>query len=273
LAFIPNSIVTLTTDFGQDDPFAGAMKGVILSVNPNARIVDITHGVPAHDVLAGALALHASCSYFPKGTIHLAVVDPGVGSQRRPLLAISDDHAFVGPDNGLLARTMELQQNLRVFHLTEESYFHKPVSQTFHGRDIFAPAAAWLSLGTPPESFGSVIDDWIRLDWPAPRQVGRSLFGTVLRVDQFGNLITNVAAEDLVSPTMTPQAIKIIVRGRTIQTFCRSYAEAASAEPFGIIGSAGLLEISVKQASASALLGVGALEVFEIRFSDEIGMV
>jgi S-adenosylmethionine hydrolase len=243
------------------------MKGVILSVNPNARIIDITHGVPAHEVLAGAITLQSSYSYFPKGTIHLAVVDPGVGSSRRPLLAISDDYAFVGPDNGLLARAIDSQQNVTVFHLTEPDYFFKPVGQTFHGRDVFAPVAGWLSRGKLPESFGPVIDDWLRLDWPAPRRVGKSLFGTVLRVDRFGNLVTNISPEDLVCPTSTPQAIEIDIGGKTLRQLCRSYAEAAGAEPFGIIGSAGLLEISAKQASAAALLSVGPLEEFEIRFS------
>jgi len=242
------------------------MKGVILSVNPNARIVDITHGVPAHDILAGAIALQSSYSYFPKGTIHLAVVDPGVGSGRRPLLAISDDYAFVGPDNGLLAHAINSEQNVRVFHLTEPEYFFKPLSQTFHGRDIFAPVAAWLSRGRLPESFGPLIDDWIRLDWPAPRRVGESLFGTVLRVDRFGNLITNISPEDLGCPTSAPQAIEIHIRGRTIRQVCGSYAEASGDQPFAIIGSTGLLEISVWQASAAALLGAGPLEEFEVRF-------
>ena len=266
MAFVPNSIITLTTDFGLSDPFAGIMKGVILSVNPKARIVDITHGVPRHDILAGAMVLQSSCSYFPKGTIHLAVVDPGVGSSRRPLLAISDDYAFVGPDNGLLAHQIDSQQNVRVFHLTEQGCFLKPVSQTFHGRDIFAPIAAWLSHGKPPELFGPTIDDWIRLDWPVPRRVGTSLFGTVLRVDRFGNLITNISPEDLTSRPDTTHVIEIDIGGRTIRRICRSYAEAADGEPFTIIGSAGLLEISVCQASAAALLGVGPREEFEVRF-------
>jgi len=242
------------------------MKGVILSVNPNARIVDITHGVPSHDILAGAMALQSSCSYFPKGTIHLAVVDPGVGSSRRPLLAISDDYAFVGPDNGLLAHAISSEQNVRVLHLTEPEYFFKPLSQTFHGRDIFAPVAAWLSRGKLRKSFGAVIDDWIRLDWPAPRRVGKSLFGTVLRVDRFGNLITNISAGDLACPTSTPLEIEIDIRGRTIRQLCRAYAEAVSAEPFAIIGSAGLLEISVRQGSAAALLGARPREEFEVCF-------
>jgi S-adenosyl-L-methionine hydrolase (adenosine-forming) len=266
LGFVPTSIITLTTDFGQDDPFVGTMKGAILSVNPNVWIVDITHGVPAHDVLAGAMTLQSSYSYFPKGTIHLTVVDPGVGSSRRPLLVITDQYAFVGPDNGILARAIDSQQNVRVFHLTEQEYFLKPVSQTFHGRDIFAPVAAWLSRGKSPEVFGPTVDDWVRLDWPIPRRVGTSLFGSVLRVDRFGNLITNISPEDLACPPNTTQAIEIGIGGRIIRRICRSYAEAADDEPFMIIGSAGLLEISVCQASAAALLGVGPRDELEVRF-------
>ena len=266
MAFVSNSIITLTTDFGLADPFAGIMKGVILAVNPKAHIVDITHGVPSHDILGGAMALQSSYSYFPKGTIHVAVVDPGVGSSRRPLLSISGDYAFVGPDNGLLARAIESEQDGRVFHLTDQDRFLRPVSQTFHGRDIFAPVAAWLSRGMQPESFGTLIDDWIRLDWPTPRRVGNSLFATVLRVDRFGNLVTNISTEDLVCPTSTPQEIEVDIRGRTIRQLCRSYAEAASDEPFAIIGSAGLLEIAVREASAAALLGVGPREELELRF-------
>jgi len=267
LAFVPNSIITLTTDFGQDDPFAGIMKGVILSVNPNARIVDITHGVPAHDILAGAMALQSSCSYFPKGTIHLAVVDPGVGSSRRPVLAVSDHHAFVGPDNGLLSPLIQSQKGVQVFHLTEEVFFLKPVSQTFHGRDIFAPVAAWLSRGKDPESFGKPIEDWIWLHWPGPHRSGKGLKGTVLRIDHFGNLITNISLHDLSSRWATRDAIEIQIGEHTIHRVCTSYAEAKGGEPFAIMGSAGLLEISVKQASAAALLSVGPLEEFEIRFS------
>lgn len=242
------------------------MKGVILSVNSNARIVDITHGVPAHDILAGAMTLQSSCSYFPKGTIHVAVVDPGVGSSRRPLLAVSDHYAFVGPDNGLLSPLIESQKRVQVFHLTEEAFFLKPVSQTFHGRDIFAPVAAWLSRGKDPESFGKPIEDWIWLHWPGPQRVGKSLRGTVLRIDHFGNLITNISLQDLSSRESKCDALEILIGKHVIHRVCTSYAEVKAGEPFAIMGSAGLLEISVRQASAAALLGVGPQQEFEVRF-------
>jgi S-adenosylmethionine hydrolase len=266
LAFVPNSIITLTTDFGRDDPFVGTMKGVILSVNSNARIVDITHGVPAHDILAGAMALQSSCSYFPEGTVHVAVVDPGVGSSRRPLLAVSNRYAFVGPDNGLLSPLIQSQKGVQVFHLTEEAFFLKPVSQTFHGRDIFAPVAAWLSRGKVPDSFGKPIEDWIRLDWPSPQRSGEILRGTVLRIDHFGNLITNISPQDLSSQGKLGHALEILIGKHTIRRVCASYAEATAGEPFAIMGSAGLLEISVRQASAAALLGIRPQQEFEVRF-------
>jgi len=263
LALVSNSIITLTTDFGLDDPFVGIMKGVILSVNPVAKIVDITHGVPAHDILAGALMLRSGYAYFPPGTIHLAVVDPGVGSQRRPLLVVGEQYAFVGPDNGLFSPIIQSDTELKVFHLVEEKYFLKPVSKTFHGRDIFAPVAASLSCGTPPELFGPLVDDWIRLDWPSPRSTGRGrLRGTVLHVDRFGNLITNISLTDL--PWATP--VEISIGNRKIERVCESYAEAEDGELFAILGSAGLLEISIKQGSAARLLGVGSRHELEVRF-------
>jgi len=266
LTFVPNSIITLTTDFGLDDPFIGIMKGVILSVNPDARIVDITHGVPPQNILAGSMALQSSCSYFPKGTIHIAVVDPGVGSNRRPLLAVGDRYAFVGPDNGLLSPSIQSQKDVRVFHLTESLFFLKPVSQTFHGRDVFAPVAAWLSRGKAPEAFGQLIEDWVWLHWPGPTRSAEGLEGTVLRVDHFGNLITNISAADLAYLSTSPSTLEIRIGKHTVHRFCASYAEANAGEPFGIMGSADLLEISVKQRSAAALLGVSPGEKFELRF-------
>lgn len=254
MAFVPNSIITLTTDFGLDDPFAAIMKGVILSVNPKARIVDITHGVPAHDILAGAMALQSSCSHFPKGTIHLAVVDPGVGSSRRPLLAVCDHHAFVGPDNGLLSPSMQSQKGVQVIHLTQEAFFVKPVSQTFHGRDIFAPVAAWLSLGKLPESFGPVIDDWIRLDWPVPRRVGESLFGTVLRVDRFGNLITNIDRKTF--ERAAGEGLTISVGAEHISRVVSTYADVALGEICALFGSSDHLEIAASGSSAANRLSV-----------------
>src|SRR3990172_4855876 len=140
-------LITLTTHFGLDDPYVGIMKGVILSIHPNCQIIDITHGIAPQNILTGAIALRTSFHFFPKGTIHVAVVDPGVGGFRRPLLVQTEDYFFVGPDNGILSPALEQERDLRIYHLTQDRFFVKPVSQTFHGRDIFAPVAAWLSKG------------------------------------------------------------------------------------------------------------------------------
>src|SRR5262245_61603148 len=212
----------------------------------------------------GAFMLRSSYRYFPPGTIHVAVVDPGVGNQRRPLLVAGERYAFVGPDNGLFSPIIQGDADLRVFHLTNEEYFLKPVSQTFHGRDIFAPVAAWLARGAPPETFGSLVDDWIRLDWPLPQRIGPDrLQGTVLHIDRFGNLVTNVSPEHL------PQArarFEIALGASKINRLCHSYTEAADGEPFAIFGSAGVLEISVKEASAAEQLGVQRMQEFEVKF-------
>jgi S-adenosylmethionine hydrolase len=264
-----NAVISLTTDFGLDDPYVGVMKGVILSVNPEARIVDLSHGIPSQDVLAGALTLLANCDYFPVNTIHVAVVDPGVGSQRRPILAVTEKYAFVGPDNGLFAPVLRRMNPVQIFHLTEESYFRSPVSRTFHGRDIFAPVAAHLSLGTPPERLGSVVEEIVPLEWPAPRQIGEQrLSGEVLRVDKFGNLITNISAEDLAQSGIPLSSIVIRIGNHSVTRMFLSYAEAPPEEPFGIIGSSGLLEISVKRASAARELGITSHQALELAASN-----
>ena len=260
-----SSIITLTTDFGIEDHYVGVMKGVILSINQEAWIVDITHGVPPHDILVAGFLVRSSYSYFPPGTIHVAVVDPGVGSHRQPILVVTSKYCFVGPDNGIFSAAFEQEQEVRVFHLSEERFFLKPVSQTFHGRDIFAPVAARLSLGEAPESFGREIRDYIVLQWPQPRSLGVGrLAGHVLRADRFGNLITNVSSEELRNLGTLATGFEIQLGNHRIKKLCRSYAEAGPGEPFAIIGSSGLLEISVSQASAAELLGGQSQQEFEL---------
>jgi S-adenosylmethionine hydrolase len=264
-----DAVISLTTDFGLEDPYVGVMKGVILSVNPEARIVDLSHGIPSHDVLAGAFALQAGCEYFPANTIHVAVVDPGVGSRRRPILAITERYAFLGPDNGVFALVFRRLKPVRILHLTEARYFLSPVSQTFHGRDIFAPVAAHLSLGTPPEMFGRPIDDLVLLEWPRPQQIDkRKVLGEVLRIDKFGNLITNISAEDLAQSGISLSSINIRIGNYSVTRMCLSYAESPPGEPFGIIGSSGLLEISVNQGSAARQLGAETHKRLELSARD-----
>ena len=252
-------IVTLTTDFGLNDHFVGALKGVILNIAPEAKIVDICHTVQAFDILDGALALAQSYSYFPPRTVHLVVVDPGVGSARRPIIATSEMHNFVAPDNGVLSLMYAREQRLSVRHITAEHYFLQPVSNTFHGRDIFAPVAAYLAKGVDQEKFGEEVTDYVRFNAPKPKAADpNSLRGVVLRVDRFGNLITNFTPQD--APALfqnnTP-TFKMVVGKREIASMRTNYADGAPGELFAIIGSMGFLEIAANRGSAAQITGAG----------------
>ncbi|HEX8843394.1 MAG TPA: SAM-dependent chlorinase/fluorinase [Pyrinomonadaceae bacterium] len=249
-------LITLLTDFGAADYFVAAMKGVILSVNPEARIVDITHEIPPQDILSGAFTLSAARQTFPTETIHVAVVDPGVGSARRPLLVSAGGQFFIGPDNGLFSFIYENEADARVFHLTSEEYFRQPVSTTFHGRDVFAPVAAALSKGTRPEQLGTEIKDYVRLDNLKPRPTGKGSFeASVLHIDRFGNCITNLTSEHLPEEHLA-RGLRLKINGREITSFRRYFAEGGEkdAELFAIFGSAGYLEIAAFRASAAQLL-------------------
>lgn len=252
-------IITLTTDFGLNDHFVGTMKGVILKILPNAEIVDICHSVQAFDILDGALALAQSYSYFPTRTVHLVVVDPGVGSARRPIIASSEEQNFVAPDNGVLSLMYAREERLSVRHITSDHYFLQPLSNTFHGRDIFAPVAAYLAKGVDHEKFGAEITDFVRFNAPKPKPAdANTLRGVVLRVDRFGNLITNFTPQD--APALfqqQPPAFKIVVGKREVSTLRQNYAEGASGEVFGILGSMGYLEIVANRGSAAQLVGSG----------------
>jgi S-adenosyl-L-methionine hydrolase (adenosine-forming) len=252
-------IVTLTTDFGLNDHFVGTMKGVILRIVPDAEIVDICHSVQAFDILDGALALAQTYSYFPPRTVHLVVVDPGVGSARRPITASSEEQSFVAPDNGVLSLMYAREERLNVRHITSEHYFLQPISNTFHGRDIFAPVAAYLAKGVEHEKFGEEITDFVRFNAPRPKPTdANTVRGVVLRVDRFGNLITNFTAQD--APALfqqTPPAFKIVVGKREISVMRSNYAEGAPGEVFGILGSMGYLEIVANRGSAAQLVGSG----------------
>jgi S-adenosyl-L-methionine hydrolase (adenosine-forming) len=252
-------IVTLLTDFGAADYFVGAMKGAALSVNPRAQLVDLTHEIPAHDVEAGAFALASSFETFPPGTIHVAVVDPGVGSARRAVIVEGGRHLFVGPDNGVFGHVYERLREFAVYHVTERSYFRPAASTTFHGRDVFAPVAGALSKGVAASAFGPRVKDFVRLASARPRRrPDGSLEASVIHVDRFGNCVTNIAPEDL-SEAERSGAARFIVGDHEVSRIRRFYAEEGdeSGAPFVIRGSAGLLEISVNRDSAARLLGVG----------------
>lgn len=252
-----DSVIALTTDFGLSDHFAGTMKGVMLNINPALRFVDISHQVPFQSVFDGAVTLSLAYPYFPPGTIHLVIVDPGVGSARRAIIARAAGQFFVAPDNGVLSLVFKREPGAEVWHVTADRYFLKPVSNTFHGRDIFAPVAAWLSKGTKPESFGPAISDWITIDFPLPARLpDGSLRAEVIKVDQFGNLITNLSAADapaLFAPG-TPK-FTILINQREITRRHTSYAMGAAGELFTIAGSSGFVEIAQNRSSAAAALG------------------
>lgn len=248
-------IITLTTDFGVSDHLVGAMKGVILNINPAARIVDINHGVVPFDILDGALSLANAYSYFPSRTIHVVIVDPGVGTERRPILVSGDKHFFIAPDNGVLSPVFD-RESCTVRHITAEHYFLTPVSPTFHGRDIFAPTAGWLSKAFQTEAFGEVITDFVRFALPKAKLGGHFVKGVVLRVDAFGNLITNLTAENVPPEAIQSGAIKLTLNGKQVLKFAPTFAAGNPGEAIAVLGSAGYLEIAVNRGSAARTLGV-----------------
>ncbi len=252
-------LITLTTDFGLNDHFVGTIKGVILDIAPEAEIVDICHAVQAFDVLDGALAIAQAYSYFPNGTIHLVVVDPGVGTARRPILLSTGRHYFVAPDNGVLSLIYSHAERIQVRHIVAEHYYRQPVSSTFHARDVFAPVVAYLAKGVEAAKFGEEITDFVRFNAPKPKPVdAQTLRGVVLRVDRFGNIVTNFTPQDV--PALfqaNPPAFKIRVGKHEITEIHANYAEGAPNQVFGILGSMGYLEISANRAAAAQIIGAG----------------
>lgn len=236
-------VISLLTDFGTADYFVGAVKGAILSVNPAAVIADITHEIPPQDVETAAFTLLTAYETFPPGTIHFAVVDPGVGSERRPIVVRAGKWLFVGPDNGLFTYIYDREPSHHTFHITAEKYFRPSPSTTFHGRDIFAPVAAALSKGIKPEAFGPLITDEVRLP--------DSLTPRIIHIDRFGNCITNIT-RDLFENEQHPT---LGIRRKVINTFVDFYSAAPPNTLFAIWGSAGFLEISVNGKSAAKMLG------------------
>ena len=255
---MPTGIITLTTDFGLSDHYVGVVKGVILRFHPEARIVDVCHDVEPYDVLGAGFILAASYQYFPPQTVHLVVVDPGVGTPRRPILVEADQWLFLAPDNGVLELVYRRHPH-RVRSLRAERFALQPISNTFQARDIFAPAAGLLSRGEPVDQMGEPIEDFQRLPIPSPLPVGPGgLRGQVLRVDRFGNLITNFRPEQLAGPFL------LTVGRARVQALRFAYADAPPGEIFAIAGSSGYIEISMNQSSAARAAGVEAGSVVEV---------
>jgi len=242
-------VVTLTTDFGLRDPYVAEMKGVILGLARTVHLVDVTHEVPRHDITEGALALEAVAPFFPAGTIHLAVVDPGVGTARRGIAVASGGHVFVGPDNGLF--TPFLSGAFQAFELASPEHRMRTVSRTFHGRDVFAPAVAHVARGLALPHLGPAVTDPVRLGWPRARELAGTVAGTVVHVDRFGNLVTSIPA-DVVEPL--PPGALIRVAGRTVP-LVGTYADLAPGRAGALVGSRNRLEIAVREGSAAARLG------------------
>ena len=260
-------IITLTTDFGTNDHFVGAVKGVILDIVPEAAIVDISHAVQAFDVLDGAIAISQTYSLFPTGTVHMVVVDPGVGTTRRPIIASSDGYHFVAPDNGVLSMVYAKEERIHVRHVTSDHYFRQPVSNTFHARDVFAPVAAYLAKMVDSHKFGEEIQDYVKFAAPKPKSAGENkLRAVVLKVDRFGNLITNITPDDAPALFSGKTAFKLVVGSKEITEIRTAYAEGAPGEVFAILGSMGYLEISANRAPAAQITGAGKGAEVNVQF-------
>lgn len=268
------TFITLITDFGLSDGYTAAMKGVIYSINPEATIVDITHNIQPQNIRQAAFALHTAHNFFPSYTVHLVVVDPGVGTNRRPIIIKTPRAHFVAPDNGVLSyiindyspqpladsQRVRVGPDMEAYVITREKYWRQPVSNTFHGRDIFAPVAARLSLGLMASSLGDRVDTVTAFPVPLPRRQDNTLVGEVLHIDSFGNLITSITEKSL---SETRQSATILLRNKVIRGISHNYAEANG--PVALVGSSGYLEIAVANGSAAAH--------FQAKLGDEVKLI
>jgi S-adenosyl-L-methionine hydrolase (adenosine-forming) len=257
-------VITLLTDFGSVDHYAGAMKGVMLGICPDAQLVDISQEITPYAITEAAFALSQAWTCFPAGTVHLAIVDPGVGSARRPILVEAEGHYFVGPDNGVLTMLYDAVPALDAREITAEHYFRQPVSRTFHGRDIFAPVAAHLANGAAPAEFGKQIGDYLRLSFAAPTRTGPKIWaGTILKVDRFGNLITNFDSGSWLRLAAEPFEMK--VGACLVSRMASNYAEMRPGDLYVIGGSAGYLEVSMNRGRAGDTVGAACGDAVEVR--------
>lgn len=255
--------IALLSDFGLRDSYVGAMKGVIAGLAPNAAVIDISHEIPPFDLVEGGLKLYQAFSYFPRKTVFVAVVDPGVGSSRRAILVETEDYFFLGPDNGLLSMALAEQKIRRIVELKNDKYFLKPTSPTFHGRDILAPVAAHLSQGLAAEFFGPELTGYERLLAFLPQRNAVEIRGQILSFDRFGSAISNLSRAYLARYFQGP-SLKVEVAGIRLEGLLDHYAEAPASHPFLIFGSSQLLEISVKQGSAQSALHLSRGEILRI---------
>lgn len=243
------SAIALLTDFGSSDWFVGSMKGVILDINPEATIVDISHHIPPGDICAAAFSLLACYKSFPKGTIFIVVVDPTVGSSRKAIVAETENYLFVGPDNGVFSFVLKENERSMVFKIEKNSYFKKPVSKTFHGRDIFAPVGAFLSKGVIPSEIGRQKKRWVSIDWPGIEVTKGAIKGTVIYIDHFGNAFTNITEESL--KITKRKEFFVTIKGKKSIPVCQYYNEVGKGKVCALINSTGYLEIAVNGGSAA----------------------
>lgn len=255
----PSGLITLLTDFGDRDAFVASMKGVILTINPQATIVDLSHQVPPHSVEDAAYLLNSCYRYFPNGTVHVAVVDPGVGSARRPLIAQSERYLFLAPDNGLLTPILAEESTMEVREIENADYRLTSPGRTFDGRDLFAPAAAWLTRQQPFASFGRLIDDCKTFTISKPQWESKALVGEIVYIDRFGNLISNLTPHHVEESLEVTKRLSPLIRiaGHTIDGLVGSYSEGHPQIPHALINSDGQIEIFVKEGSAAGTMNAG----------------
>jgi S-adenosylmethionine hydrolase len=247
------SLITLTTDFGEADYFVPAMKGVIYGINPAIEIVDLTHQIPPYDIYSAAFTLMCCYEYFPKMTLHLVVVDPGVGSSRRPILVMTDNYNFIGPDNGVFSYIYQREHVNRIVHFTEQHYFRLPVSSTFQGRDVFAPCAAYISKLVDWNKMGEEISDPARFNTPTPVVLSeKQIRGHVIHIDRFGNIITNITREEL-TDEIIQAGMRVRIGKHEAARLLTHFAAANRDELFAYFGSAGFLELAVPRQSAARM--------------------
>jgi len=249
-----SSIITLTSDFGLQDHFVSVMKAVILGIHPESRLIDISHQIPAQDVMACAWVLRNSSMHFPPGTVHLVVVDPGVGTKRTPVAIRINDQFFVGPDNGIFSLIAD-EHEYEAYELNNRNYWKPNPSNTFHGRDIFAPVAAHLASGVPITELGERIDELVTYRWATPIADKDGIQGWVLHIDSFGNLVTNISSE-IINEAIGEGSVKIYVGNTILNQMVDTYGDVEDGEPAAYIGSTGMLEIAIAKGNASEMLGV-----------------
>jgi S-adenosylmethionine hydrolase len=252
-------ILAFLSDFGLKDPYVGIVKAVMLGINPAMRVVDISHQIVPQDVMGGAFVLGSTFREFPSGTCFLAIVDPGVGSQRDSILAVTERYTFLAPDNGLLSMVFRYSKNVTCFSIENSRYFRHPVSDTFHGRDIFAPVAAHLSIGVEPHSFGPPCLEPVRIPWPEPVIRNQYIKGEVIYVDGFGSLILNIPANLIQNRKHVSKKFKANIKGMELPLLS-TYSDVSKGKPLALIGSSGFLEVAVNQGSAAEMFGAGVGE-------------